>query len=32
VKLPNRFMRSAVETLNAEEVSALAHYYATQGN
>jgi len=32
VKLPNRFMRSAVETLNAEEVSALAHYYAAQGN
>lgn len=32
VKLPDRFMRSAVQALSAEEVSALAHYYASQAN
>lgn len=31
-KLPDRFMRSAVQSLSAEEVSALANYYASQGN
>jgi len=32
VKLPDRFMRSAVQSLSSEEVSALANYYASQGN
>jgi cytochrome c553 len=32
VKLPDRFMRSAVQSLSLEEVSALANYYASQGN
>lgn len=31
-KLPNKFMRSAVKSLTAEEVSALANYYASQQN
>lgn len=30
VKLPNQFMRSVVKSLSAEEVSALANYYASQ--
>jgi len=29
-KLPNQFMRSVVKSLSAEEVSALANYYASQ--
>jgi len=32
VKLPDRFMRAAVQSLSPEEVSALANYYASQGN
>ncbi|MGA7178434.1 MAG: c-type cytochrome [Thiobacillaceae bacterium] len=30
-KLPNQFMRTAVNSLSAEDISALANYYASQG-
>jgi sulfide dehydrogenase cytochrome subunit len=32
VKLPNQFMRKAVKSLSADDISALAHYYASQKN
>lgn len=32
VKLPNKFMRDAVKSLTAEDMKALAHFYASQKN